>query len=140
MEYITRMNIGRALTVFGFVVGLRSVLLTWGHIGSDLFVLTPDAPLAVTHAWHHYFREVFGDFGVMIGVLILLWVSPKFRRPATWWVMLVLLLAFYAPFWVGVPFMAELAAPSLNAEIQHLVMAIPPLVAVFVVRREYFRS
>ena len=139
MEYITRMNIGRALTVFGFVVGLRSVLLTWGHIGSDLFVLTADAPLAVTHTWHHFFREVFGDFSAMIGVLILLWAPPDLRRPATWWVMLVLLMGFYAPFWVGVPFMPELAAPSMNAEVQHLVMAIPPLVALFVVRREYFR-
>ena len=139
MEYITRMNICRALMVFGFVVGLRSVLLTWGHIGSDLFVLTADAPLAVTHTWHHFFREVFGDFGAMIGVLILLWAPPGLRRPAAWWVMLVLLMGFYAPFWVGVPFMAELAAPSMNAEVQHLVMAIPPLVALFVVRREYFR-
>ena len=139
MEYITRMNIGRALTVFGFVVGLRSVLLTWGHIGSDVFVLTADAPLAITHTWHHFFREVFGDFGAMIGVLILLWVPPDLRRPATWWLMLVLLVGFYAPFWVGVPFMAELAAPSMNAEVQHLVMAIPPVVALFVVRREYFR-
>ena len=138
MEYITRMNVGRALTVFGFVVGLRSVLFTWGHVGSDLFVLTPDSPLAVTHSWHHFFREVFGDFGAMIGVLILLWAPPALRRPATWGVMLILLLGFYAPFWVGVPFMAELAAPSLNAEIQHLVMAIPPLVGLFVVRREYF--
>ncbi len=52
--------------------------------------------------------------------------------------MLVLLLGFYAPFWAGTPFMVELAAPSLNAEIQHLVMAVPPLVGLFVVRREYF--
>lgn len=139
MELINRMNVGRALTVFGFVIGLRSVLLTWGHIGSDLFLLTPEAPLAVSHSWHHYFREVFGDFGAMIGVCILLWAPPQFRGPAIWWTMLVLLMGFYAPFWVGVPFMAELAAPSLNAEIQHVVMAVPPLIGLFVVRREYFR-
>ena len=139
MEYINRMNIGRALVIIGFVVGLRSVMFTCGHIGSDLFLLTPETPLARSHSWHHFFREVFGDFGAMIGVLILLWVPIQLRAPVIWWTMLVLLLGFYAPFWVGTPFMAELAAPSLNAEIQHLVMAVPPLVGLFVVRREYFR-
>ena len=34
--------------------------------------------------------------------------------------------------------MAALAAPTLGAEIQHLLMAAPPLVAVFIVRKEYF--
>ena len=139
MEYINRMNIGRALVIVGFVVGLRSVMFTWGHIGSDLFLLTPETPLARSHSWHHFFREVFGDFGAMIGVLILLWVPVQLRAPVLWWTMLVLLLGFYAPFWAGTPFMAELAAPSLNAEIQHLVMAVPPLVGLFVVRREYYR-
>ena len=138
MEYVTRMNIGRALTVFGFVVGLRSVLFTWEHIGDERFLLTSESYLAVTHGWHHFFREVFGDFGAMIGVCLLLWAPPQLRRPTAWWVMLVLLLGFYAPFWVGTPFMPELAAPSLGAEIQHLVMAVPPLAALFVVRREYF--
>ena len=139
MEYINRMNIGRALVIIGFVVGLRSVMFTWGHISSDLFLLTPESPLAQSHSWHHFFREVFGDFGAMIGVLILLCVPIQLRAPVLCWTMLVLLLGFYAPFWAGTPFIAELAAPSLNAEIQHLVMAAPPLVGLFVVRREYFR-
>lgn len=139
MEYINRMNIGRALVLFGFVVGLRSVYFTWSHIGSDLFLLTPEGPLAQTHSWHHFFREVFGDFGAMIGVCILLWAPAQLRAPVVWWTMLVLLLGFYAPFWIGVPFMPELAAPSLNSEIQHIVMAVPPLVGLFIVRREYSR-
>ena len=139
-QYLTRMNIARALTIFGFLVGLRSVYFTWTHIGSDLFLMTPESPLAVTHSWHHFFREVFGDFGAMIGVLMLLYAPERLRAPTTWWVMLILLLGFYAPFWVGVPFMAELAAPTLGSEIQHLVMAIPPMIAVFVVRREYYPS
>ena len=139
MDYINRMNIGRVLTILGFAIGLRSVMFTWQHIGSDMFLLTPETRLAQTHSWHHFFREVFGDFGAMIGVCILLWAPVRYRGPAAWWTMLVLLLGFYAPFWVGTPFMAELAAPSLNAEIQHIVMALPPMVGLFVVRREYFR-
>ena len=79
MEYINRMNIGRVLTILGFAIGLRSVMFTWGHIGSDMFLLTPETRLAQTHGWHHFFREVFGDFGAMIGVCILLWAPVRYR-------------------------------------------------------------
>ncbi len=135
---INRMNIARVLTIVGFFIGLRSVGFTWAHIGSDLFLLTPETPLAVTHSWHHYFREVFGDGAAMIVVLVLLYVPAQLRQPIVWWSMLILLLGFYAPFWVGVPFMAELAAPSFSAELQHLAMAIPPILGAFVCRSEYF--
>ena len=140
MDYLNRMNVGRALTLLGFVIGLRSVAFTVSHIGSDRFLLTPDSPIVQTHSWHHFLREAFGDFGAMIGVCILLWAPTRYRGPATWWTMLVLLLGFYAPFWVGTPFMAELGAPTLGTEVWHAAMAIPPLVGVFVVRREYLRQ
>ena len=77
--YLTRMNIARLLTLFGFAVGLRSVYFTFNHIGSERFLLTPESPLAVTHSWHHFLREGFGDFGAMIGVLILLWAPAHLR-------------------------------------------------------------
>ena len=64
-QYLTRMNIARILVVFGFVVGLRSVYFTWSHIGNDLFLLTPESPLALTHSWHHFFRELFGSGKLM---------------------------------------------------------------------------
>tara|TARA_Y100000590_G_scaffold445607_1_gene578005 strand:+ start:213 stop:641 length:429 start_codon:yes stop_codon:yes gene_type:complete len=139
-QYLTRINIARFLVLFGFIVGLRSIYYTWAHIGNDLFLLTSDSPLALTHSWHHFFREIFGDFGAMIGVLILLWLPQNHRVPMTWWVMLVLLLGFYAPFWVGTPFMIELAAPTLGAEIQHLIMALPPIIALFVVRKDFYKQ
>lgn len=135
---LNRMNIARALTIIGFLIGLRSVGFTWAHIGDELFVLTADSRLAVTHSWHHYFREVFGDASAMIVVLVLLYVPAQLRQPVVWWSMLILLLGFYAPFWVGVPFMAELGAPSLSAELQHLAMAIPPILGAFICRGEYF--
>ncbi|HEY5624005.1 MAG TPA: hypothetical protein VIV14_09600 [Gammaproteobacteria bacterium] len=135
---INKMNIARALTIFGFLYGWGSVGATWAHIGDPAFVLTDDARLAVTHAWHHYFREVFGDFATMIAVLLMLYVPAQLRQPIVWWAMLVLLAGFYAPFWVGVPFMPELGAPSMSAEIQHIVMAVPPVVGLFICRSEYF--
>jgi hypothetical protein len=135
---VNRLNIARTLTIFGFIYGLRSVGFTWDHIGSAAFLLTSESPLAVEHSWHHFFREVFGDASAMIVVLVLLYVPQQLRQPAVWWSMLILLLGFYAPFWVGVPFMPELGAPSLDAEIQHVVMALPPMIGVFLCRRYYY--
>ena len=138
LKYLTNLWLVRALVILGFILGMRSVGYTIGHIGDELMLLTPDSRLAQTHSWHHYFREVFGDFGAMAAILIILFATPRFRNPITWWVMLVLMLGFYAPFWVGTPFMAELAAPSMGAEILHLQMAVPPLLACFLARRHFF--
>jgi hypothetical protein len=52
--------------------------------------------------------------------------------------MLILMIGFYAPFWVGTPFMAELAAPNRGAEINHLQMAIPALIGCFLSRRHFW--
>ena len=136
---LNRLNIARALTIIGFLIGLRSVGFTWAHIGDEMFSLTSESHLAVTHSWHHYFREVFGDVAAMVVVLLILFAPKQLRQPAVWWSMLILLLGFYAPFWVGVPFMAELAAPSMTAEIQHVIMALPPVIGLFLCRSYYFR-
>ncbi len=137
---LNRLNVARALTIIGFLIGLRSVGFTWAHIGDEMFGLTSESYLAVTHSWHHYFREVFGDVAAMVVVLLILYAPKPLRQPAVWWSMLILLFGFYAPFWVGVPFMAELAAPSMSAEIQHIMMALPPLVGLFLCRSYYFPS
>ena len=137
---VNRLNIARVLTIVGFLVGLRSVGFTWAHIGDAGFVLTSESRLAVEHSWHHFFREVFGDASAMIVVLILLYVPQQLRHPIVWWSMLILLLGFYAPFWAGAPFMVELAAPSMSAEIQHLIMAVPPMVGVFLCRSYYTQA
>jgi hypothetical protein len=137
---VNRLNIARALTIIGFLIGLQSVGFTWGHIGNAGMVLTSDSYLAVEHSWHHFFREVFGDAAAMIVVLLMLYVPQQLRQPLVWWSMLILLLGFYAPFWVGTPFMAELAAPSLGAEIIHLTMAFPPMIGVFLCRSYYHQS
>ena len=136
---LNRLNIARALTIIGFLIGLRSVGFTWAHIGDGMFVLTSETRLAVTHSWHHYFREVFGDVAAMVVVLLILFAPKQLRQPAVWWSMLILLFGFYAPFWVGVPFMAELAAPSMDAEIQHIIMALPTVIGLFLCRSYYFR-
>jgi hypothetical protein len=51
--------------------------------------------------------------------------------------MLILMIGFYAPFWVGVPFMPELGAPNMSAEINHLLMAIPSLLGCFLIKGQF---
>ena len=138
LKYLTTLWVVRALIIMGFLLGLRSVGYTALHIGSDLFLLTPESRLVQTHSWHHFFREVFGDIGAMAAILLILFAAPQFRNPITWWVMLILMVGFYGPFWAGTPFMAELGAPSMQAEILHLEMAIPALLGCFLARRHFF--
>ncbi len=137
MKLLWNLWTARGLVIIGFLVGYGPVGATFRHIGNDRFLLTPEATLDVTHSWHHFLREGFGDLGAMVAILIILFVVPRYRNPAMWWVMLVLMIGFYAPFWVGVPFMAELAAPSMNAEIAHLSMAVPSLLGCFLAKRHY---
>ncbi len=118
----------RVLVIAGFLLGYNSLSATVNHVGNDAFLLVGGTQ---THSWHHFFRELGGDFGAMAAILLILFAAPKFRTPIAWWVMLILMIGFYAPFWVGTPFMAELAAPNMGAEINHLMMAIPALLGCF---------
>jgi hypothetical protein len=137
MRWITDIWTGRVLIIAGFLFGWNSLSATVGHMGNDLFLLTPDAPIDPTHSWHHFFRELGGDFGAMLAILVIVFAAPKFRTPVTWWVMLILMIGFYAPFWVGVPFMPELGAPNMSAEINHLLMAIPSLLGCFLIKGQF---
>lgn len=137
---ITHIWTARILVIAGLLLGWNSLSATVRHIGSNQFLLVDTAPVTQTHSWHHFFRELGGDFGAMAAILVILFARPTFRTPVTWWVMLILMLGFYAPFWVGVPFMPELAAPNPGAEINHLSMAIPALLGCFLGRRHFFAS
>jgi hypothetical protein len=139
MEWLKSIRPARIFVIAGFLLGWNSLSATVTHVGSDLFLLVPDAPVAQTHSWHHFFRELGGDFGAMAAILVILFAVPKYRTPVTWWVMLILMIGFYAPFWIGVPFMAELAAPNASAEINHLMMAIPAFIGCFLAWPHFMR-
>ena len=119
------------------MAGWNSLGATVRHLGNDLFLLVEISPNGQAHSWHHFLRELGGDFGAMAAILIILFAAPRFRSSLNWWIMLVLMIGFYAPFWVGVPFMAELGAPSLSAEINHLLMAGPALAGCLLAKRHF---
>jgi len=131
MEWIKSIWIGRGLIVAGFLAGYNSIGATVGHLGNDVFLLVANSPAGPTHSWHHFLRELGGDFGAMAAILVIIFAAPKLRTRLTWWVMLILMVGFYAPFWVGVPFDSAYGAPNMGAEINHLIMAVPALIGCF---------
>jgi hypothetical protein len=140
MSILKNLWTARVLVIMGFLLGYGSLGATVGHVGNDLFLLVEGAPVVQTHSWHHFFRELGGDFGAMAVILLILFAAPRFRTPVAWWAVVILMAGFYAPFWIGVPFMAELAAPDMDAEINHLSMAIPAVLGCILARRHFLES
>ena len=131
MDLIRSIWVGRVLIIVGFLAGYNSIGATVRHLGNDAFLLVSNSPNGPTHSWHHFLRELGGDFGAMAAILLIVFAAERYRTKVTWWVMLILMIGFYAPFWVGVPFDPAYGAPSMAAEINHLSMAIPPLIGCF---------
>lgn len=134
---MSRLLIARILVAIGMVVGVESLWATFGHIGDPLFTLPEEFGGGTTHAWYHALREAMGDIAT-IAVLLLLFFGPaKFRSTSTWWIGLILMIGYYSPFWVGMPFNAALAAPTIEAEVRHIIQAAIPLAALFLAKKEF---
>jgi hypothetical protein len=134
MNFLSNLWTARVLVLIGLIAGYYPVSSTFTHIGSERHLLINSS----THGWHHFFREGMGDVAATVAILVIIFAAPRFRNPMLWWVMIIIMIGFYAPFWIGVPFMAELAAPSMTAEIAHLSMAVPALLGGLLARRHFF--
>ncbi|OUU78509.1 MAG: hypothetical protein CBC38_07310 [Gammaproteobacteria bacterium TMED78] len=138
-SYFTCLNVGRVLVALGFYFAIKwEVYFTWRHIGDNNFLLQPESRMVVTHGWYHFFREVFVSIAAMISTLILLFVPKSTRSPLVWFAAIVLIVGFYAPFWVGMPFMPELSAPSLRSDLNHIYSAIPSIIGILFCYKAYF--
>lgn len=139
-----RFMIARIALVLGLVIGLISFSATVGHIGSEQYLLQPGTEngeaIIATHGWYHALREVLGDAASMIILLLIFFGAAVWRTPITWTISLIIMLGYYAPFWVGTPFNPALAAPNWRAEIVHIVMAILPFSALLLARNQFWHS
>lgn len=133
--FLNHLRTAQVLVIIGFLAGWNSLGATFAHLGDPSTLMTGAG--VPTHSWHHFLRELGAQFGIMAGVLLILFMQPAQRSLRAWWVMLVLLLGFYAPFWIGVPFNPAYGAPGMSAELNHLAMAVPALLGVFLARRHY---
>ncbi len=137
---MSKLNIGRILIVVGLVVGLESLRQTFSHIGDPLYTVQPAFGGGTTHAWYHALREVMGDLATIGILLTVLFANDSWRTPVTWWISLALMFGYYSPFWIGMPFNAELAAPSLSIEIRHIAQAAVPVIGLFLARSAFYGS
>jgi hypothetical protein len=133
---ISRLNIARSSLVIGLLIGLVSWKESVGHIGNADF-LVPAYPLGPTHAWYHVFREVCGDVAKMAVFLLLFFGPDRWRTPVAWSICLILMLGYYAPFWIGEPFLPALAAPIPIAGAAHVVMAVFAFLALGLARASF---
>ena len=131
---MSRLNIARILVTIGLLVGLQSLYATFTHIGDPLFILPSGFGGGTTHAWYHALREAVGDIATISVLLLVFFGTPSFRNAGTWWICLILMIGYYSPFWVGMPFNSALAAPTLDAELRHIAQAAIPLIALFIAR------
>ncbi len=129
--------IARVLVITGILIGVKSWWQTLTHIGDETYMLIPEFTKGKYHAWYHAFREAIGDIIAMLVFIMLFFGNPKWRTSNTWKIALVLMIGYYAPFWIGTPFIPELAAPHLTAELVHLGMAIPPITGLFIAKKHF---
>ncbi|MBC7800778.1 MAG: hypothetical protein H7Z10_09150 [Gemmatimonadaceae bacterium] len=130
---VSRLDLARASLVAGLAIGLLSWRESVGHIGDGDFLVPGYAPGA-THAWYHVFREACGDVAKMAVLLLVFFGSERWRTPVTWWVSLILMLGYYAPFWIGAPALPALSAPNAIAEAIHIGMAFFALLGLALAR------
>jgi len=138
-ELLTNIWTARVLVIVGLFFGYVPIGQTFSHIGDPNFMLV-DTAFLTSHGYYHFFREAFGDLAGITVILAIMFAAPKFRNPALWWVMLITMFGIFAPFWIGMPFMDELSAPNMNAEIAHLRMAVPAVIGCFLAKRYYFEA
>ena len=127
----------RVLILLGFSVGSISWGYTVSHIGDDTYLLLSEFKLGATHAWYHAFREAAGDLSSMIIVLFIFFGPTSARTGFTWLICFILMVGYYAPFWVGMPFLPELSAPNLSAELTHISMALLAVSGLILARRSF---
>ena len=137
---MTRINVARVLVVAGFAIGLTSLSATFSHIGDPNYLVQPEFENGQTHAWYHALREAVGNVAAMAAVLFVFFGRPRDRNPATWWICLIVVVGYYAPYWVGMPFDPALGAPSLVVEVSHVLQALAAVTGLLVSRREFYSA
>lgn len=137
---MNKLNIGRACVVIGLLIGWESFFQTFNHIGDPLFMISPEHPGGDTHAWYHCLRELLGDIAAVVALLVVFFAVGKWRTSETWWISLIIMFGYFAPFWIGMPFNEALAAPDLSAEIRHILQAAFCVVGLFIAREAFYEG
>ena len=137
---MNKLNIARILVVAGLLVGWNSLRSTFRHIGDPLFTVSPEMFGGAEHSWYHALREGVGDVATIVALLVIFFGKPLFRNTATWWLALILMIGYYSPFWVGMPFNPALGTPVLSVELAHIGQAALPLIGLLLARNNFIEN
>jgi len=127
----SKSNIGRILLTFGLMAGFTSVWYTLAFTWTPEFaaVNLPDGP---THSNYHAFR------GAMLALavnLLLVWILFKGTKMhfESWAIIGFLAVFYYTGWWIAWPIWGY-HAPSIGAELNHLVGTIGGLGGLILLR------
>jgi hypothetical protein len=135
-----RLTLSRIILGIGLLVGLGSFWQTVSHIGNPLYLLPFNSPEGSEHGWYHFFREICADVAMMTVFILVFVGSDEFRTRQTWWLTFILMVGYYAPFWIGGLFLVALSAPSTTANVVHIAMATFAFAALFIGRPAFLKS
>ena len=133
------LQLARILLALGLAIGLLSWKESVNHIGNPNFLVL-SYPLGPAHSWYHVFREACGDVAKMTVFLLVFFGPSRWRIPITWWTCFALMLGYYAPFWIGAPWLPELVAPNRFANAVHAGMAVFAFLGLIVGWRSFHES
>jgi len=134
---MSKLIIGRTLVVLGILIGMISWKMTIGHVADPTYLLIETSEEGPTHAWYHAFREAIGDLAAIAVILSVFFGPAIWRTKQTWYICLFLMIGYYAPFWIGTPFVPELGAPHIMAELVHVLMASLSIAGLFAARKHF---
>jgi len=136
MKFLTSLTTARVLVILGLFLTLGSVTATFGHLGKSEFLFRGPVDAGVTHAWHHMFREAIHDIAAIIGLLFMMFASPRYRNASMWGGMMIAAIGLYAGYWLGIPINPGFAAPP-GVEPSHIAQAVFVIAGLLVARRHY---
>ncbi len=129
--------LARILILIGVAVSIFNSWTIFLHVGNPDYVLIANAPSSATHVWDHNFKELLGDLATIALIMLVFFGSQRFRTRESWVMIATLMAGYYAGFWIGIPFIPELAADAWTAEATHLGMAIPSVLGLILARKHF---
>ena len=137
---MNKLAVARILLALGMLAGLQSWWMTMHHIWDPDYLLISAFEKGATHARYHAFREGIGDAAASAVLMVLFFGPDRFRTRESWLIALLIMIGTYAPFWIGAPFSSDLTAPHFAAEVVHVTMALPSIVALFLAKPAFIRD
>jgi hypothetical protein len=131
------LRFARVLISLAFLISFVSLFETLSHVWDPEYYI-PTLTDGPEHARFHFLREFASSVGKIIAVCVILFQPERWRTPALWWVMVILVVSYYAGFWIGYPVLG-VGAPNTAARVIHTSTTVLGLAGVLLARQGFSR-